>query len=490
MDNNRNMPGQENDKRDEQEYSLYTEKIVRRPGNRIKRAVKNVAKVIGSGVIFGVVAGLVMSVVYTTAKNFMEEEETTTRPSTVIPTDSQTEETEYDTWSVAESDTDESKSSTGSATESTGTETESVSGEYESGSENASGSEGESESELIMRRDELVVLVDDQIDIALSGYRPGMVQYDSLYVGLKAVIADVNQSIVSIEVSHFGITTWDDISEAGVRGFIAAEDDENFYIVTTKQLVEGKQLSVVFNDGTAAEGLYLTGDATTNLAVVAAPKNIYENGVPETVKAAVLGNSYVVQQGDPLIAIGNIYGQGDMAVYTVVTSTKGSMIDTDSSYRLISTDIAAGEEDCGVVVNTKGEIIGVIPYQNEGMTGEIINTYGISELKRLIERLINGKVTPYVGIRPQTVTAIMRDTYGMPDGIYVSSVEADSPAFYAGIQSGDVITAVGTENVATTRSFQNIIYALEPESSVTMFISRPGKDVYRNIEITLELGVE
>ena len=64
MDNNHNMSGQENEKREGQDYSLYTEKIVKKPGNRIKRAVKHVAKVIGSAVIFGVVSGLVMSVVY------------------------------------------------------------------------------------------------------------------------------------------------------------------------------------------------------------------------------------------------------------------------------------------------------------------------------------------------------------------------------------------------------------------------------------------
>ena len=45
MDNNHNMPGQQNDKQEEQEYSLYTEKIVRKPGSRIKRAVKHIAKV-------------------------------------------------------------------------------------------------------------------------------------------------------------------------------------------------------------------------------------------------------------------------------------------------------------------------------------------------------------------------------------------------------------------------------------------------------------
>ena len=73
----------------------------------------------------------------------------------------------------------------------------------------------------------------------------------------------------------------------------------------------------------------------------------------------------------------------------------------------------------------------------------------------------------------------------MPDGIYVCSVEADSPAFYDGVQSVD-----GTENVSTTRTFQNVLFTMEPGNSVVMYISRPGKDGYRNIEITLELGAE
>ena len=79
MDNNHNMPGQENDKKEEQEYSLYTEKIVKKPGSRIKRAVKHIAKVIGSAVLFGVVSGLVLSVVYPTAKKFVEDAEPTTK---------------------------------------------------------------------------------------------------------------------------------------------------------------------------------------------------------------------------------------------------------------------------------------------------------------------------------------------------------------------------------------------------------------------------
>ncbi len=491
MDNNHNMPGQENDKREEQEYSLYTEKIVKKPGNRIKRAVKHIAKVIGSAVIFGVVSGLVISVVYPTARKFADDEETTARHGTVIPTDSQTDDGTDDLGSYVQNDTSEPESSADGESGDT-TDNDRVTDEtgYDfSGSDTVGESTSDAEQSQTISREELMSLVDEQINYVFEEYKPGVAEFDSMYIGLKSVIADVYKSVVSIEVSQDG-TTWDYISDAKVMGFIAAEDDDYFYILTTKQFVSDNYLSVVFNDGMVADGTYITGDTTTNLAVVAVEKAVYEGNIPESVKVATLGNSYIVQQGDPVIAIGSIYGQSDMAVYTMAASVKGSVIDTDCSYRLISTDIESGEDDNGIIVNIKGEVVGIIPYHNEAISGKIINSYGISELKRLIERLINGKVTPYAGISPQTVTVAMKDIYGMPDGVYVSAVENDSPAFYAGIQSGDIITAIGTENVQTVRAFQNALFAVEPGMNITVYISRPGNDGYRNIEIPLEVGVE
>lgn len=494
MDNNHNMSGQENEKREGQDYSLYTEKIVKKPGNRIKRAVKHVAKVIGSAVIFGVVSGLVMSVVYPTARKFVGDEEPTSRQGTVIPTDSQTEEMTDDIYSDMESDTSELESSADIGTEDTaendnGSETadENVTG-LSDGDMNSESTSQDIEAENISR-EELLSLVDEQISSAFDEYRPGVTELDSLYTGLKSVIETVDMSLVSIEVSQDGVT-WDYVSDAGIMGFIAAEDEEYFYILTTKQFVSDKYLSVIFNDGTIAQGTYITGDTTTNIAIVAVEKAVYNGEIPENVKVAVLGNSYVIQQGDPVIAVGSMYGQSGMVVYTTATSINESFMDTDGSYRVISTAIEADEADCGIIVNTKGEVVGIIPYQNEAISGKIINSYGISELKRLIERLINGKVTPYAGISPQTVTAVMKEVYGMPDGVYVNSVEDDSPAFYAGIQSGDIITAIDSENIQTVRAFQNVLFSTEPGMTVTVYISRPGKDGYRNVEIPLEVGVE
>ncbi len=482
MDKNQNTSGQ--DKNNQEQYSLYTEKIVKKPGNKIKRAIKHIAKVVGSAVVFGVTAALVMAVVYPNVKKFTDTEEPTTRQGTVIPTDSQTEETRE-----PESTDNESASGQNTGEQSTS--------EYEDEQESATQGEGEQEStsetyqetESWIDAKQFESMFDIRMEYAFDAYKPGVNEYASIHEALKAVVSGIRGSLVSVLVSEDG-ENWDYISGSGVFGFIAAEDEEYFYILTVKELTENGNLSIIFEDGTVTGGIYLTGDSTTNLAVIAAAKSEFEKLSPERVHTAVLGNSYVVEQGDPLLVIGDIYEQQDMAVYTMAVSSQNFIMDTDSSYRYISTDIAASESDCGIIVNISGEVIGLIPYGKEGLSGKIVNGYGISELKRLIERLINGKVTPYVGIHPQTVTAAMKEAYGMPEGVYVDSVEADSPAYYAGIQSGDVIMAVNGETVTTIRTFQNGIYTMEPGTGAVLSISRPGRDGYRDIEITVELGVE
>lgn len=482
MDKNQNTSGQ--DKNNQEQYNLYTEKIIKKPGSKIKRGVKHIAKVVGSAVVFGVTAALVMALVYPNVKKFTDTEEPTTRQGTVIPTDSQTEERRETESTDNESDSEQN----------TGEESTS---EYEDGQESASQGDGEQEStsetyqetEGWIDAQQFESMFDIRMEHAFDTYRPGINEYVSIHEALKTVVDGIRGSLVSVLVSEDG-ENWDYVSGDGVFGFIAAEDEEYFYILTVRELTEKGNLSVVFGDGTVTGGVYLTGDATTNLAVVAAAKSEFAKLPSERVYSAVLGNSYVVEQGDPLLIIGDVYEQHNMAVYATALSTQNVVMDTDSSYRYISTDIAASESDCGIIVNISGEVIGLIPYEKEALSGKIVNGYGISELKRLIERLINGKVTPYVGIHPQTVTAAMKEAYGMPEGIYVDSVEADSPAYYAGIQSGDVITAVGGESVATIRTFQNVIYTMEPETEAVLSISRPGRDGYRDIEITVELGVE
>lgn len=73
----------------------------------------------------------------------------------------------------------------------------------------------------------------------------------------------------------------------------------------------------------------------------------------------------------------------------------------------------------------------------------------ISDLRKLIEQLSNNEDLIYLGVRGQDISSSLSQKTGIPTGIYVNSVEEDSPAMNAGFQNGDVIVKVGNESVET-----------------------------------------
>ena len=89
-----------------------------------------------------------------------------------------------------------------------------------------------------------------------------------------------------------------------------------------------------------------------------------------------------------------------------------------------------------MLFNMDGEVVGMISSSVWNDTGKnVVNAYGISDLKPIIELLINGKSVPYIGIYGTTVTEQLAEEHKMPSGIYVADVDPDSPAMAAGIQS-------------------------------------------------------
>ena len=118
----------------------------------------------------------------------------------------------------------------------------------------------------------------------------------------------------------------------------------------------------------------------------------------------------------------------------------------DSEYHLLTTDIMGNSEGSGVLVNLDGKIVGVIAqsFSGEADTG-VVTALSISDLRKLIEQLSNNEDLIYLGVRGQDISSSLAQKTGIPTGIYVNSVEEDSPAMNAGIQNGDVIVKVGNE---------------------------------------------
>lgn len=94
-----------------------------------------------------------------------------------------------------------------------------------------------------------------------------------------------------------------------------------------------------------------------------------------------------------------------------------------------------------------------------------------------------------MGLRLSTVTDGIAREYSIPKGVYIKSVEMDSPAMAAGLQEADVIVKLNGEEVATVEQYNQKIYALNPEDTVTVSVKRQNGEEYVDLECAVVIGV-
>ena len=120
--------------------------------------------------------------------------------------------------------------------------------------------------------------------------------------------------------------------------------------------------------------------------------------------------------------------------------------------------------------------------------GTTANALAISDLKPVIELLVNGESVPYLGIYGVAVTEEIAQKQGMPSGVYVMQVAADSPAMVAGIQSGDILQVIGSTGVNNALTYEKAVRESKVGNTIRIEGSRLGADGYVDIEFSVTVG--
>lgn len=296
---------------------------------------------------------------------------------------------------------------------------------------------------------------------------------------------------------YFGMqgedTTQDSTMSATGTGVIYSSDG---YIVTNAHVIYDSEyncglatsVQVVLSDGETTYDAEVIGyDTDCDLAVL----KIEATGLT----AATFADSDECRVGDSVIAIGNPLGMEFQNSVTsgIISALNREVTINDKDMTLIQTDAAINAGNSGgPLINTAGQVIGInsskmsSSYSEttvEGMGFAIPSSEVVTIVKDLMEYgYVTGK--PQLGLSCQTVTDNISQMYGLAVGAYVTAVTEGSAADEAGIEVGDVITAVNDTEVTSSDELVNAKNQYNAGDTITLTVNRNGQEL--QLQVTLD----
>jgi S1-C subfamily serine protease len=343
------------------------------------------------------------------------------------------------------------------------------------------------------------VKTEDEIDkkpdtVIIEKYIPGDIKdLTNIYMELRNIAGEVDKSILNITSISSGV---DPLLEKEYEadkvssGLVVANNGEDLLILVSYDRVQdAKHIQVSLTDSLSVKAKLLSYDSDLNLAVITVGLKDIPDVVLNNIKPAKLGESYPITTGTLILALGSPNGYVDSMEYGMITSKSSSAYITDNKMDLFNTDIADNEHSDGVIVNLKGEVIGIITQKLKDEYNQNVNTaIGITQLKDIIKSLVNNKDRSYFGIKGVDMTQAALEQAGITHGIFVTEVETDSPALNAGLQNGDIIVTVNDTEIITVKTFNNIITESDPKTTMKVKIRRNVKNSSQDMEVSVVLG--
>lgn len=441
---------EQNNKQDDiKEYNFIEEKVISRKKQKIKKVIFAIVMTIILGGLFGLTAGVVMCVteqplygIFGKDKKFVE-----------FPSEDSEPDKEEDPPKESEAD------------------------------------KGPEETEEVTNPNENRIPSDTVIiNNAISADEKDLI---SIYAKVKSIVDETCDSMVlvtSIKSNQDWFQNEIEVPDDTI-GLIVGNNGVDLLVLVNYDRVQGANaIMVSFNDETKVEATLQSFDGELNLGVIA----ITIGDLPEEfqdLKVASLGESAYLPVGTPLVAIGSPNGyMGSMEIGMVSTRNTNTHI-TDYQIDLFHSDINYVADGEGYVINLRGDIIGIITNKLNDSRDENINTFmGITSLKPIIESLVNNENRSYLGITATDITSEALSEFNLENGIAVTRVVANSPAFNKGIQIGDIITGINNTDIGSVKEFQKNLIKSKPEDVIKLEIYREYQIEDEVIELEIMLG--
>jgi putative serine protease PepD len=269
----------------------------------------------------------------------------------------------------------------------------------------------------------------------------------------------------------------------------------NNHVVTLDSSTNQATVQVRTSDGTLYNASVVGTDPTSDIAVV---KLDGASGLTP----ATFANSDDVQVGDLAVAIGAPLGLSNTVTDGIISATNRAVATgSDQEQTVIDalqTDAAINPGNSGgPLVNAAGEVVGIntaiasvassgLPGQQSSQSGNIGVGFAIpaNTAKRIGQEIIDKGSATHALLGVSATTAVENASSAVGTGAQLAAVQAGTPAAKAGLQVGDVITAVGNRAVTSSTELTAAIRSAKPGDTVTLTIRR-GQDTSQ-VNVTLD----
>jgi 2-alkenal reductase len=284
------------------------------------------------------------------------------------------------------------------------------------------------------------------------------------------VVEKIGPAVVTVINEQIEEGETDAVPTGSGSGFFL---DEEGHVVTNQHVVEGGvEFLVVLEDGRELPATLVGADANSDVAVLKV-----DSPVPAVAR---IGDSDSLLPGQAVLAIGSPLGTFTNTVTEGIVSALGRTVPDDTGgpelLNLIQHDAAINPGNSGgPLVTLTGEVVGI-------NTLGIVDAQGLffavpaATVTRVAQELIaEGAVDyPYLGLQlvPLDDTIIAQWALPVEEGFYVQGVVAGSPSDTAGLQVGDIVTAIDLERVGERQSMVAALFKYKPGDKVQLTVQR------------------
>ena len=296
---------------------------------------------------------------------------------------------------------------------------------------------------------------------------------------------NVNSTVgITTEITTTNWWGYQSTAAAAGSGFILTEDG---YILTNQHVIDkANTITVAMYDGSTYPATLVGYDSSNDIAVL----KIDAKGLTPV----TLGSSDSLEVGEEVVAIGNPLGELTFSLTKGNVSALDRPVTLSSSVtmKLIQTDAAINSGNSGgALFNMYGEVVGITnaKYSSSGYSGEAsIDNIGfaipINSVRDIVTSIIEkGYIsTPYIGVSVANVSEESQ-SYGMPKGAAIRSVEDDGPAAKGGLQANDIVTAVNGETITDYEGLSAKISASQPGDQLELTVYRKGETITVSVTV-------